>query len=210
MFRRISTCFFLHGVSNFPPRISDNASFIEIHYIQNHHKLPTNAPNTPRFSHYKSIPFTDCITVQPLLCIASIVHKEAPQRISTQQPAKMHLSQTNSILIETRNKMNRNTEDSPEVSRSAQLMYDSATWRMYYRITNARRRARLVESRPADTSPRSSTNGIHDASNPNDIYKFTYPSKSALSERKERKRSLSDSSESIQTMSDEGIFSLEL
>lgn len=125
----------------------------------------------------------------------------------------MSSSATASILIKNIKQMNRvseqsrTIENSHEVSRSAELMYDSATWRMYYRITNARRRSRLVEDRNTDVSTRLSTRNRDQ--NDNDLYKY---SMKAMSERKDRQRSLSNCSDTStsQNIHDEEIFTLDL
>jgi hypothetical protein len=116
---------------------------------------------------------------------------------------------TSSILIKSRSqtsmmKHDQRSSDS-EISRSAELMYDSATWRMYYRISNARkRRARVMDSK---ASSRISSTRSRDKSE-SDLFK-KYSLKQ-MSERSERNRSSSICSDVSQNVPEEPIFDLEL
>ena len=110
----------------------------------------------------------------------------------------------------THGAFDRNNDEHDEISRSAEMMYDSATWRMYYRIINGRkRRAQVAIAHDAHSK---TSSRLTKTKENNDS--FFIKSSLKTFKRTERLRSLSSCSidyvDSLRERRDEGIFELEL
>ncbi len=120
-------------------------------------------------------------------------------------------STSNSLRIKSKTQANRTVENIDESFRSAQIMYDSATWRMYYRIIDARRRALLVkEGRGSIATNTRSLTSNRDSNEEYESDCSNCPTNKTLLERKENKCSLTSCSENHTNADDDAIFTLEL
>ena len=138
-------------------------------------------------------------------------------------PMSSSASSTSSILInKSSNRIPRNRlndshslawSNDNEISLSAQHLYDHATWRMYFRIINGRkRRAQLLEGRNKNSDGQKLSRSREQNDNDNNNGNRHHSKKAIKAERKERQRqrSLSTCSDISHTAHDEEIFALDL
>jgi len=127
--------------------------------------------------------------------------------ISIQNARKNHHSHSHS-------RINDEYKYDPEVSKSAQVLYDTATWRMYYRIINGRKRRDQIAQDVSDGGSARLPSRSRDAQQESESFSRANanakaPSK-GLSKRNDQTLSLSYCSVDGFSLRDEGIFTLDL